>query len=366
MRPLNGEPPMRRAAVQQAGQRRVIIGRKGGRRDPAPSRLAFRLQRLWLTPVVRALTRIGAPIFVVTLGLGLWFGDEGRRADFTQWADDIKLQIQNRPEFRVSALKVEGAGPEVEDAVAALLPVTLPASSFAIDLTGYHDAIARLDAVKDAAVTVRSGTLEVRIAERDPVILWRTPNGVEMLDAGGHRVASLTRRDARPDLPLIAGDGANNAVPEALEILAAAEPLLPKMRGLIRMGERRWDIALADDRRVLLPEKNPARAVERVLTLDGTDDLLSRDFSAIDLRNPERPTVRLSANALEQFQIVTGQILPQKKAPVTQIAATKPDTQKADTPKPAAQKPTAQKPAAQKSRASTPSPSPRPTAKATP
>ncbi len=310
MRPLSGEPPLRRA---QVGQRRVMIGRKGGRRDRAPSRLAFRLQRLWLTPVVRALTRIGAPIFAVTLVAGLWFGDEGRRADFVEWADDIKLQIQNRPEFRVTDLQVVGAGPEVEDAVRMLLPLSLPASSFAIDLTAYHEAIARLDAVKDASVIVHSGTLEVKVIEREPVILWRTPSGVEMLDEGGHRVASLTRRDARPDLPLIVGEGADTAVPEALEILSSAEAVLPKMRGLVRMGERRWDIALADDRRVMLPEKNPVRAVERVLALDRTDDLLSRDFSVIDLRNADRPTVRLTANALEQFQVVTGQIVPQKK-----------------------------------------------------
>ncbi|RWR09064.1 cell division protein FtsQ/DivIB [Paenirhodobacter populi] len=326
MRPLNGEPRLRREPVLQAGQRRVIFGRRGGQRYRAPSRLAFRLQRLWLTPVVRALTRIGAPIFAVTLGLGLWFGDEGRRADFVQWVDDVKLQIQNRPEFRVSALKVEGAGPEVEEAARMLLPIELPASSFAIDLTAYHDAIARLDAVQDAAVIVRSGTLEVKVTERQPVILWRTPNGIEMLDAGGHRVASLTRRDARPDLPLIAGEGADAAVPEALEILSAAEPLLPKMRGLIRMGERRWDIALADNRRILLPSKNPARAVEEVLSLDRSDDLLSRDFAVVDMRNQDRPTIRLTPNSLEQFQIVTGQIVPEKKTETTRASARSSDT----------------------------------------
>lgn len=300
---------------------RRVVQPLHGRRDRAPSRLAFRLQRLWLTPFVRLVTRVGAPIFAVTLGLGLWFGDEGRRADALQWVDDVKLSVQNRPEFRVSALRVEGAGPEVEEAVQMLLPVSLPASRFAIDLTAYHNAIARLDAVKEIALVVRSGELEALVTEREPVILWRTPGGIEMLDATGHRTASLTRRDARPDLPLIAGEGADRAVPEALEILAAAQPLLGKTRGLVRMGERRWDIVLEGDRRILLPEKNPVRAVERTLALDGAEDLLGRDFARLDLRNPDRPTVRLSAYSLEQFQIITGQIAPPKKAPDQQTKA---------------------------------------------
>lgn len=299
MRPLSAEPR--------------YLKPRGPRRDPAPSRLAFRLQRLWLTPTVRALTRIGAPIFVVVLGLGLWLGDSGRRADLAQWYGDLKLQIQNRPEFRVADLKIEGASPEVEDAVRAMLPVELPASRFAIDLTAYHDAIERLDAVKDVALIVRNDALEIKVTEREPVILWRTPNGVEMLDEAGHRTASLLRRDARPDLPLIAGEGADKAVPEALEVLAAARPILPKMRGLIRMGERRWDIALDGDRAVMLPEKNPVRAIEKVLALDASDDLLSRDFTRIDLRDPNRPTVRLSSYALEQFQVITGQIPAPRK-----------------------------------------------------
>ena len=288
----------------------------GARRDPAPSRLAFRLQRLWLTPVVRAVTRIGVPTFVVVLGLGLWLGDQGRRADLLAQYEDIKLTIENRPEFRVSTLEVDGASAEVEGAVRAMLPVGLPASRFAIDLDAYRAAISRLDAVKSVALVVRpGGTLSAHVTEREPVILWRTPVGIEMLDETGHRTASLTRRDARPDLPLLAGEGADAAVPEALEILAAAQPILSRARGLVRVGERRWDLVLDRDQRIMLPAENPVRAVERMLALDAAEDLLSRDFTRLDLRNETRPTIRLSAHALEAYrQAAAGTTTIQTKA----------------------------------------------------
>lgn len=300
----------------QAGQRRVAVAARPSRRDPAPSRLAFRLQRLWLTPVVRAVTRIGLPVFAVVLGLGLWLGDDGRRADLIAHYEDIKTTIQNRPEFMVSLLKIEGAGPEVDGAIRAMLPVTLPASSFDIDLEAYRTMIRRLDAVADASLVIRpGGLLQVSVTERTPTILWRTPNGIEMLDPTGHRVATLIDRASRPDLPLIAGEGADAAVPEALAVLRAAQPILPRARGLVRVGERRWDLVLDRDQRILLPQAHPVRAVERLIALDKAEDLLNRDFTHLDLRNETRPTIRLSAQALDQFRTITGQAINTKATP---------------------------------------------------
>ncbi|MDD8022710.1 MAG: cell division protein FtsQ/DivIB [Paracoccaceae bacterium] len=313
MRPLSAEP-----RYLQPGQRQTLVQpRTGGlRRDPAPSRLAFRLQRLWLTPVVRALTRIGVPVFIVVLGLGLWLGDDGRRADLIQRYEDVKAAVQNRPEFMVSLLKIEGASPEVDAAIRAMLPVRLPASSFAIDLKDYRAMIGRLDAVADVSLVIRpGGMLEAQVTERVPAVLWRTETGIEMLDATGHRVATLLAREARADLPLIAGEGAENAVPEALEILAAAGPILPRARGLVRVGARRWDLVLDRDQRIMLPETNPVRAVERTLALDAAEDLLDRDFTHLDLRNQDRPTIRLSDHALEALHAPSGQTTKAKAGP---------------------------------------------------
>lgn len=310
MRPLTPamtrrEPPLR-APVPAAAPLR----------DPAPSRTRYRMQRLWLTPAFRSLTRIGVPVFVVVLGLGLWLGDEGRRADLAGKYQDLKVALQNRPEFMVGLMKIEGANPELDSAIRAMLPVRLPASSFTIDLDEFRSTIRKLDAVADVKLVIRSGgVLEASVTERVPAILWRTPQGVEMLDEGGHRVATLIDRAARPDLPLIAGSGADRAVPEALEVLAAAAPILKRARGLVRVGERRWDLVLDREQRIMLPEQDPVRAVDRVLALDAAEDILARDFTHLDMRNEHRPTIRLSAGALDEFRRITGQVTKVKAGP---------------------------------------------------
>ncbi len=153
---------------------------------------------------------------------------------------------------------------------------------------------------------VRSGgVLAVEITERKPAILWRTEASVEMLDKTGRRVATLLDRKARPDLPLMTGVGAEEHVPEALAILSAARPILPRVRGLVRMGERRWDVVLDRDQRIMLPEADAVQAVERAMAIDMAEEMLARDLAVVDLRNPDRPTLRMTARAVEASKAMT-------------------------------------------------------------
>jgi cell division protein FtsQ len=276
------------------------------RRDPAPSRLAYRLHRLWLTPSVRSGLRVGLPGVALALAAGLFLADADRRAAISGAVLGLREAFEARPEFTVRLVSVEGASPELSDAVRARLGLRLPLSSFDIDLDGLRARIEELDAVARADLMVRpGGVLEVRIAEREPAVLWRTPAGVEMLDAGGHRVASLAARTDRPDLPLIAGEGADRATAEALAILAAARPIQPRIRGLVRMGARRWDIVLDRDQRIMLPHDDPIAAVERLIAIDRANDLLGRDVLAVDLRTAHRPVLRLAPDALSALRGLT-------------------------------------------------------------
>ncbi|MBT8419132.1 MAG: cell division protein FtsQ/DivIB, partial [Silicimonas sp.] len=160
--------------------------------------------------------------------------------------------------------------------------------------------VEEIDAVAAASVRIRQGgVLEVDVVERVPVAIWRTAETLALLDPGGHRVAPLEARDLRPDLPLIAGKGADRELAEALAILAVAEPIAGRMRGLVRVGERRWDVVLDRGQRILLPETKPVTALEKVIALDQAQDLLARDIANVDFRNPKRPVLRLTPSAIE-------------------------------------------------------------------
>lgn len=272
------------------------------RRDPAPSRLSYRFQRWMLTPGIRIALRIGVP-FCVTLALASGFmADQKRRDALNLFVADVRASIEQRPEFMVNLMAIDGAGQDLAQDIREVVPVDFPSSSFDLDIDRIRDIIAGLDPVKSASVRIRpGGILQVDVTERRPAVLWRTRDGLEMLDETGARVGDLESRSDRADLPLIAGEGANTQTAEALALIAATRPLGNRLRGLVRVGQRRWDVVLDRDQRIQLPEERPVRALERVIALDEVQDLLERDVAVVDMRLGERPTVRMTEVAVEEW-----------------------------------------------------------------
>jgi len=272
-------------------------------RDPAPSRFAYRVQRLWLTPGVRRALLRGIPLMALFAMPVIWLSDQERRDVLSSELASLRRQIETRPEFMVKLLSIDGASPRVDRQIREILPLHFPVSSFDLDLPAMRARVAELDAVDAASLRIRAGgILELSVVERVPAVVWRNRTGLMLLDDEGQRVAPLAARDTRADLPLIAGQGAEEAVPEALQLIAAAAPLEKRLRGLVRQGERRWDVVLDRDQRILLPEDGAIAALERAIALDKMSDMLSRDILWVDLRNPVRPTVRLAPHAIEELR----------------------------------------------------------------
>lgn len=311
--PAGGSARVSEAVARVVGARNGA--RTGGRngaaaqrpRDPAPSRAAYRMSRLWLTPSFRFAMRRIAPVAAVAAICALWWSSEdNREMVFDQYAA-IKTEVQNRPEFTVNLMAIDGASAELSTDIREIIPIDFPISSFDLDLEAMLDQVEGLDAVAQAGVRVRAGgILQIDITERMPAVVWRGPHGLELLDDTGRRVAKMNARVERSDLPLVAGEGAEREVAEALMLLQSAGPLMPRLRGIVRVGERRWDMVLDNDQTIMLPELEPFPALAQVIALNQTQDLLSRDVRAVDMRNPNRPTLRVSETAHAELRRIMG------------------------------------------------------------
>jgi cell division protein FtsQ len=265
------------------------------------------MQRLWLTPIFRVTMRVGLPAFVITLAVGIYLSDQARRDAFGQSYVAIKSSVEQRPEFLVGLLAVDGASPELSDAVRAKLNLSLPISRFDLDLDALRGKAETLDAVASAEVKIGAGgVLQVTVTERQPAYVWRSAAGLMMIDATGHRIAGLSERADRADLPLVAGEGADTNIAEATQLLRAAGPLAPRIRGLVRISDRRWNIDLDRDQTILLPAIDPSDALDSLLALNKAEDILARDITAIDLRNEHRPVLRLTPFALDELRRAQG------------------------------------------------------------
>jgi cell division protein FtsQ len=269
------------------------------------------MQRLWLTPAFRVFMRFGLPVLVVALVFGIFMASQARREFLSGLMNSAKDQVTERPMFMVNLMSIDGASPELADAVRAKLALKLPQSALELDLDAIRITAENLDAVARAVVRFGAGNvLQITISEREPAFVWRTNAGLMLLDGTGHRIAALAERADRADLPLIAGEGADQSILEAKALLQAAGPLESRIRGLVRIGTRRWDLALDRDQRVLLPADNPVAAVEGLIALNAAENILARDLLSVDLRNPQRPVLRLAPAALDAFRAAHGITVP--------------------------------------------------------
>lgn len=272
------------------------------RADPAPSRLSYRYQRMMLTPLFRFGMRVVLPFGVAALGTAIWFSDQDRRDNINMVIDDVRTSIVERPEFMVQAMSIDGASAGVADDIREILPVDFPVSSFDLDLDMMKETVAGLSPVKSATLRVRpGGVLQVNVEERKPVILWRMRDGLHLVDAEGFVVAQAASREQYANLPVMAGEGADTKATEAIGLMRAAGPLAKRVRGLVRVGERRWDVILDRDQRIMLPEVGAKTALERVAALSQVQEMLERDLSVIDMRLGDRPTIRIAERSVEAW-----------------------------------------------------------------
>ena len=73
------------------------------RRDPAPSRLKYRLQRLWLRPIVRRSMQVGPPMALATAAVFyVWMTPELQRQIRIGYEDRVKFIIT---EFALASRK---------------------------------------------------------------------------------------------------------------------------------------------------------------------------------------------------------------------------------------------------------------------
>lgn len=278
--------------------------RQRPRRDPAPSRLFYRWQRIWLTPLYRRMIGLGLPLAALTAsGYFLWHTPDVQ-AQVIASLVRARESVVHRPEFQVQLLRTPGIPEDLAADVRRAAAIELPVSSFHLDLDAVKQRIETIHTVRRAALFLRAGgVLEVVIEEREPVVIWRGAKDLELLDTDGVLAGYISNRTMRPDLPLLAGQGVGPHIAEALEIMEAADPIAGRIRGLVRVGDRRWDLVLDRDQLVMLPETDAVRAVEHVMAMQTAQDVLSRDISVMDMRDTRKPILRLTEAAREERRV---------------------------------------------------------------
>ncbi len=264
--------------------------------EVAQTKLGYRWDRLWLTHWFRALVLFWLPALAVVLALYSGWRSPAVSGWVVAQAQAMRDGLAARPELTIAEVQIPFGSEDLQRQVRGIMALELPVSVMDVDLAALRRMVEGLSAVKSASVRFENGVLQVAIVERVPAMVWRNLNRIYLLDETGVRVAEVARRMVRADLPLVVGVGAEKALLEAREIFDIAAPLGSRVLGLVRMGERRWDVVLKDVV-IMLPATGGPDAMRRVMALDARENLLNVDANIIDLRDENRLYVRLSEAA---------------------------------------------------------------------
>ena len=153
--------------------------------------------------------------------------------------------------------------------------------------------------IADAAVLkLYPDRLQITITERLASALWQKDGRVSVIAADGTVLEPFVE-DRYLGLPLVVGAGAERQAKDFLAILDRYPDIRAVLRASILVAERRWNLRLANGIDVRLPETDVEAALDRLVELDRDKKLLSRDITMVDLRLPDRVSVRLSDAAAQ-------------------------------------------------------------------
>ena len=271
---------------------------------PTPSRLRYRIERIWMRKWLRKLIlRILIFCFFgmsLTIGL-LVFQNEFK---FKGLRGAIETFAFERPELSIIDLNIKGANPDLSNQIKAILQLSFPINPLKININYLQELINSVESVDFSRIRItKNGVLEVVIKERIPVALHRNGEHLMLLDIYGRRIGEVFSRLDRQELPLVVGSGANDRVKEFLEIYKLTSPFINRVRGMILVGERRWDIVLDEDLKIKLPEKEPKNALASFIRSVQFTEILGYGFSAIDLRHGGKFVVRTKAKMVREENI---------------------------------------------------------------
>jgi cell division protein FtsQ len=198
----------------------------------------------------------------------------------------------------IDEVKITGQSETSEVDVLERLQMGPLPSLLTFDVEAAKARVERLPWVRQATLKkLYPHRLEVAVSERVAFAIWQHGDEVSLVDDMGTVITD--RIDGRyASLPFVVGAGAGQRAGEFTNLVGAFPAIAEHVHAGVLISERRWTIVLDNGTELLLPEQDPAAALQKIAELDGDDALLSREIAAVDLRMGDRVVVRLDEAGL--------------------------------------------------------------------
>lgn len=255
-----------------------------------PARLAKRLAKGDWTP----------PRFAASIGAGAFFAATAAYgAALGGHMPAVVEAVSSRTGMALDQVHVTGNSQTSEIDILDRLGLDGWTSLIGFDADAARLRLEALPWVKSAAIRkTYPRTLNVAVVEREPFAVWQHDNQLTVVERDGKPITEYRGRGKSP-WPLVVGFGAPEHAADFAQVMTGFPDLAARVKGYIRVGDRRWDVKFDSGVTVRLPDDKPEAALAELSRLQAEQDLLDRDITAVDFRLSDRVVVQLTAQAAE-------------------------------------------------------------------
>ncbi|MGC1249945.1 MAG: cell division protein FtsQ/DivIB [Xanthobacteraceae bacterium] len=215
-------------------------------------------------------------------------------SEVIDWVKNARDLAANTLGFRIAAISLSGEKEVSREEILTTAGVTGRASLLFLDADAARQRLLANPWIADAAVLkLYPNRLQITLTERHAFALWQKNGRLSVIAADGTVLEPFVE-NRYLGLPLVVGRDAERQAKDFLAIVDRYPDIRSALRASLLVADRRWDLRLTNGINVQLPESDVPAALDRLVALDRDKKLLSRDIAAVDLRLPDRVTVRLS------------------------------------------------------------------------
>lgn len=245
-------------------------------------------------------------VLVGCVSVGGWLG--WRNGDIQRIVENTHKgfwQMTANAGFKVEKVYLSGRETTDVKAINEVLDVQRGSPILAVSVTDVKARLEALPEVRSATVERElPNTLHIKITERTPVAVWQHEGKEVPVDMDGKLLANRKLETGGHYL-VVAGEDAPAHVGALMETLTKDKELYGKVIAAVRVGDRRWNLKLAGDITLMLPEEGMEKAWLRLAKVEREQKILSKAIETIDMRIENRIFMKTNANDQKEMIVAT-------------------------------------------------------------